>query len=215
MDLKEFVEDRLRAFIPPTPTENSRPGRLFGVQRWGWAIPINTSPHIAGELGWAWDFTDEREEQHQRAFAQGNPVQERILDSRTFGIGFPLPQYGLNIGASFRELFEVSITITAMRIESFRLGTSAPDLYERLLSLRRGNRHYWRFINNSLFVTESIYVSECAIHFDGSGERSAKAEIETAGASFGGSLNATWKTESDVLLKGTPPAPLAIRGMRV
>jgi hypothetical protein len=86
---------------------------------------------------------------------------------------------------------------------------------QELLKLKKTNPDRWRWVNNTLLVTEAFYVTSFVAEFKDTGGVTAKAAYQAGSIKLDPSLSAQWVNSSTLEVSGVPTVPFAVRGNKV
>ena len=215
-NLKSFVEDRLGANFINNPQERYVPGmlletdwnsRLFGL--------YHDDPEFLREDGFAWDLLGIPEDNYGRIMVDSNMVQYSINEKRSIGGDANSESFGIVIDSGFAKEIKGVFKVSGMKAQVFKDSGSAFVLYKMLLDQKEANPDLWDWINDSMFITESIHVTSLTVTFDRWGDFSAKAAFEKGDIGVSGEVNANWLSDEKLEIVGAISVPIGIRGLKV
>lgn len=202
------------AFPLPLTGGKVRPGTLLETF-WEPAIPWDTRPVFRREEGYAWEVLEVPADGYEDEEGPGNILAGDILEKMEFGAHLPLPQYGLEAGLDFANRRTATLTVTAVKVRTFRRGFSGHELRARLRDLRKGAPQRWKWVLDDFLVTDSYHTDALRFEFRQDGEASAKTELDKAGIEAEGKVQLSWEDEWTLVLRGTAKAPFAVRGFKI
>lgn len=212
--LNEHMYKAYGAFPLGLVNENVRPGMLIET-RWRPALPLNSYPHFLRQEGFAWELLDLSPDKFQSELHRANILAGEFTEKIGFDGTLPLPQYGLNLSASFNRVRKAKLTIGAVYGRTFTRGFAAHELHAALRKLQETDPARGGWVEDDYLVTECYYTADLTFTFAEQGDMTAKAELQKAGLKIAAEIKANWTDEHTLVLQGAAAAPFAVRGMRV
>ena len=212
--LHEIMFKVYSAFPLPLASRKVCPGMLLETF-WEPAIPWDTRPVFRREEGYAWEVLGIPAAGYENEEGPGNILAGDILEKVEFGAHLPLPQYGLDAALNFANRWTATLTVTAVKVRTFRRGFSGHELRAKLREFRESDPQRWKWVLDDFLVTDSYHTDALRFEFRQDGEASAKAELDKAGLKAEGTVQLSWEDEWTLVLRGTAEAPFAVRGFKI